>query len=216
MNDDCFLDIFDNAKSWEYLEASRNGDKDKQKLLFNSLRAISKPIIYNYYPQAREVGLSSQDLDDLNIYAFLRIYNKYDVNLGTLSNYYKFVFTNLIKDEIRNNMTSTHSLERDALLRDRPDYDYDLAYDSDYTCEPEMTPLSTEIISYILSTDAIGLSRFERNILEEYLGEKSFLEIADTLNSKYHTVFSGFRRAANKIRTHFKQNLPDVYYQLNS
>ena len=211
---DNVFNIFDDEICKNYLFEARCGNKTKQKILYETLKSISKPITYSYYNLAKRCGINYQDLEDINLNAFFLIFKKYDENLGPLVIYYKYVYSNLIKDEIRASLRVTRIQERSGIGLEKDSFEGEYEY-LNYIDDNDEILFPNEIVNFIFETKEINLTSFEREVMNNYLNLSSFSEVAKKMNLKYHVVTTAFNNGARKIRQYFKFNIPEIYKELN-
>jgi|GEM_PF-2809548 DNA-directed RNA polymerase specialized sigma subunit, sigma24 homolog len=206
-----YVNVFDNEKCYQYLTLARSGDRMHQKILYEALEAATNPIRLCFYNRAMACGINYEELDNLCSRAFLIIYNRYNVNLGSVFVYYKFIYTNLIRDEIRRNLQATARQNFIALGYKEDAFDVDqepinASKESDIKKSLE----STELVHYILDNGNVSLDEKESLLLKFYIEDYSYKEISDNTNLEYAKVIKIIKTALRKVRNFIKVNIPDI------
>lgn len=200
-NETSSLDIFNNEKSLEYLDAARTGNRAKEKELYIALKNSVKTIGYSFYGSAMKLGISLTDIDDLTAQAFIICFNKYDDKLGSLLSYYRIIYTNLIKELIRTNCRNTKRMEIGGLGENNDIFENETIPDESTQNKVVENINSTEIVNYVLDRkNCPELTNEEREIIFKFTNNYSFKEISEELHVRYNIVISNFKRGINKIR----------------
>src|SRR5574344_464033 len=106
---------------------AKKGDKDAQKRLLVYLQEESKPIVYHFRYVGRVYGISYVDLCDLSIESYLYLLNHYDVENhgGTIMPFFKYIYINLIKSEIRKTKYNKYIKYRESIGKKHDFYETD-------------------------------------------------------------------------------------------
>ena len=201
-----------NKECIELLEACKKGDRTKQKILYEYLKSEAKSVMYSYYSLSKNCGLVIQDLENLASNAFMHVIAKYDSKLGELVKYYRYIYANLIKDEIRKSLAATKRMERQALCRDGDFFDTE-------ETEPNMLHIDEskericnyELTEVVLDKNFAYLNKTEKIVLKLYLYDYTFEEISKIMKLKYSLTLNTFHRLTKKMKIYVKDYLHDIY-----
>jgi len=205
MNTENFFDAKDNDVAVKLLARARTGDKLAQKILYRSLECQIKPIQYTYYSRCKRCGISLSDLDGLCSSAFLICFNKYDSNFGALLTYYKYIYANLIKSEIRQHLQVTNYLNFSSLGYKENDGDSE-SYQSEFISEDEVKKYieKKEVFYFIPTLEKIGLTSMEMSITRYYFSGYTNQEISKQMDIEYDKVARLVRSGLEKIKKYIK------------
>ncbi|MFA6754975.1 MAG: hypothetical protein WCR97_00495 [Bacilli bacterium] len=199
-----FDNLFRNAKK---------GDKDAQKHLLIYLQENSKALVYHFRYVASLYGISYIDLCDLSVECFLILLNHYDTKYrgGNIVNFFKYIYLQLIKSEIRKAKYTKYIKYRESLGRTHDLYetDYEPAVISDESVTENLH--SKELCDLILENKCFGFTEFEKIVFERFVSGNSLCKISKDLNVDYYVVYSAYRSSINKSKKGLKEKYPDLY-----
>lgn len=200
MTKDIFCDIHDLGEINELLKRSREGDKTSQKILYRTLENVVKPIQYSYYSRCVKCGINREDLEGLCARAFLVCFNRFDKRLGDLLVYYKFIYSNLVKAEIRHHLQKTYYENYCALGYERDCFEEEreiIAREQENEIKKYVE--NDEVFELITNNVKVKLNETETNVLKFYINDYSVQEISRKMKLKYSQVNYAVKTGLEKI-----------------
>ena len=182
----------------ELFYKSKSGDINCQAKLLECCKSASLPLTLKYLKIANKLGLSYDDLRNLNVAAFYKVLLNFDEERDEFIEYFKYIYLMTLRDVYRK-MGRDYNL----LSIDNIDGNYTLQFNSTELVE-ESSKYSKyeekEIYDYVINKRKVKLTNVEYEITKLFLDGMSVKEIANYRNRNYTETFRTLKRAIQKIR----------------
>ncbi len=215
MSEHTFCNVYDEIIANDLLMSARKGDKSSQKLLYLALENEIRPIEYSYISRCQKCGINFDDLDNLCSKAFLICFNHFDDRLGNLCVYYKYIYSNLVKSEIRQHLQATNYQNFSALGYEDTEID-DLKDRAQVRFENEIKNYidNNEIYQLIMNNYQVKLNKSESHVLKFFFNDYNSREISEKTGLDYNAVSRYIRTGLEKIKKFI--NFDELKSTLNS
>ncbi len=175
----------------DLIEAIKNNDNEALNFILDKYKPLVKY-------KARMYFLAGGDTDDLiqegmiGLFNAIRTFVKSENN--TFKTYAEVCITNQIKSALRNSTRQKHN----SLNFSVPIYDFNEILESEGS-EPLGVILSKETYDNLTKNIYRELTKLEQIVLENYLGGKSRLEIANIIGKNEKSVSNSLSRIRKKL-----------------
>lgn len=186
----------------ELFYKSKSGDINCQAKLLECYKSASLPLTLKYLKIANKLGLSYDDLRNLNVAAFYKVLLNFDEERAEFIEYFKYIYLMTLRDSLRD-VYRKMGRDYNLLSIDNIDGNYTLQFNSTELVE-ESSKYSKyeekEIYDYVINKRKVKLTNVEYEITKLFLDGMSVKEIANYRNRNYTETFRTLKRAIQKIR----------------
>ncbi len=186
----------------ELFYKSKSGDINCQAKLLECCKSASLPLTLKYLKIANKLGLSYDDLRNLNVAAFYKVLLNFDEERAEFIEYFKYIYLMTLRDSLRD-VYRKMGRDYNLLSIDNIDGNYTLQFNSTELVE-ESSKYSKyeekEIYDYVINKRKVKLTNVEYEITKLFLDGMSVKEIANYRNRNYTETFRTLKRAIQKIR----------------
>ncbi|HBS10633.1 MAG TPA: hypothetical protein DEA28_02765 [Firmicutes bacterium] len=186
----------------ELFYKSKSGDINCQAKLLECCKSASLPLTLKYLKIANKLGLSYDDLRNLNVAAFYKVLLNFDEERAEFIEYFKYIYLMTLRDSLRD-VYRKMGKDYNLLSIDNIDGNYTLQFNSTELVE-ESSKYSKyeekEIYDYVINKRKVKLTNVEYEITKLFLDGMSVKEIANYRNRNYTETFRTLKRAIQKIR----------------
>ena len=180
----------------------KSGDIHCQAKLLECCKSASLPLTLKYLKIANKLGLSYDDLRNLNVAAFYKVLLNFDEERAEFIEYFKYIYLMTLRDSLRD-VYRKMGRDYNLLSIDNIDGNYTLQFNSTELVE-ESSKYSKyeekEIYDYVINKRKVKLTNVEYEITKLFLDGMSVKEIANYRNRNYTETFRTLKRAIQKIR----------------
>ena len=179
--------------------------------LFKHFEALCLPITFKYQNIFKyDYLLSDDDVRSLCFKTFdlfmknLKIKKIYDYD-----NYFKYLYIQTIKEELRKLNRIKYRLSRESInIHEKVNIEDSIYFSSTSNCFDNM---NDEIVNYILESEESNLNQREKQILSLYVNGYNIREISKLLKLAYSVCFRNFESVLNKSKIFLMNKMPELF-----
>ncbi len=195
-------------KKSEVEKIMKNGNEVE---LFKHFEALCLPITFKYSNTLKfDYLLNDDEIRDLCFKTFdLFLKNLKVKEVYNYDNYFKYLYIQIIKDEIRKLNRTKHRINRDSIdVNDNLNIEDSIQFSITSNCFDNM---NDEIVSFILESEESELTNREREILSLYVNGYNIREISKFLKLAYSVCFRSFESLIEKSKNFLMIKIPELF-----
>lgn len=193
-----------------FKEAKKGSLKD-QKLLYTYAERITIPITLKYASILRNSAINYTDLRNLVTTTFYIVLTEANRDVINFSNYFKYLYINTVKYEIRKQFNGerqlhNYAMKGSALIED----DNLVSANENSQKEIKKSIESSEIVDQVVSDNRSFLTKREKEILIYYVNGFDIKSIAEKEQINYYTVYKHLQNSLRKCQEYINTYLTDI------
>ncbi|MFA9423756.1 MAG: sigma-70 family RNA polymerase sigma factor [Sedimentibacter sp.] len=197
-------EVYDSFSDIELVEKARNNDECGEICLFMRYMFLVKSIISSFFI----VGWSQDDLFQEAMIGLFKSLNSFNVKYGCSFKHYAEI---CIRRQIISAMRKSNANEATncIFVCNCNQWENDCISEKEFSkmnkLNPETIILAAEKYNNYYEISTKLLSKFEKNVLDEYCKEKSYEEISLTLKKDSKSIDNALQRVRKKLLCHRKK-----------
>ena len=202
---------YDNTKDEELVEIIRSGDEQAFDYLINKYKELVNMKVGKYFI----IGAEREDIVQEGLIGLFKAIKNYKPDMqNSFKSFANMCIERQLITAIKSSYRQKHmplnsylSLNLSAYDEDDSDSDTSLidVFDASSTEDPLDTLTKKEYFKFIEETIDKTLSNFEKKVLNQYINGKSYVQIAENLNTPVKSIDNAIQRIRKKALKGLKQ-----------
>ena len=202
---------YDNTKDEELVEIIRSGDEQAFDYLINKYKELVNMKVGKYFI----IGAEREDIVQEGLIGLFKAIKNYKPDMqNSFKSFANMCIERQLITAIKSSNRQKHmplnsylSLNLSAYDEDDSDSDTSLidVFDASSTEDPLDTSTKKEYFKFIEETIDKTLSNFEKKVLNQYINGKSYVQIAENLNTPVKSIDNAIQRIRKKALKGLKQ-----------
>ncbi len=202
---------YDNTKDEELVEIIRSGDEQAFDYLINKYKELVNMKVGKYFI----IGAEREDIVQEGLIGLFKAIKNYKPDMqNSFKSFANMCIERQLITAIKSSNRQKHmplnsylSLNLSAYDEDDSDSDTSLidVFDASSTEDPLDTLTKKEYFKFIEETIDKTLSNFEKKVLNQYINGKSYVQIAENLNTPVKSIDNAIQRIRKKALKGLKQ-----------